>query len=58
MKKLAIFQIIKTKQHKDKLRTRDKILTKELEFLRNRSSFVPIDKASGNVAFVCQRHYA
>ena len=38
------------------MRLKDEIISKELRFLHNKFVVVSIDKASGNVAFVCQRH--
>ena len=37
---------------------KDKNIIKDLQTLHNKFVIVPIDKASGNVAFICQRHYA
>ena len=46
-----------TKNSKNILRLRDEKITEELRVLHNKFAVVSIDKASGNVAIVCQRHY-
>ena len=47
-----------TKKSRNTLRLKDKIVTEELKILLHRFVVVPINKASGNVSFVCQRYYA
>ena len=47
-----IFYLVNT------LRLKNKIVMEELKRLHNKFVVVAIGKASGNVAFVCQRHYA
>ena len=46
-----------TGNSKNTLGLRDEIITEELKMLQNKFVVAPIDKASGNVTFVCQRHY-
>ena len=47
-----------TKNIKNKLGLKDKIVTEKLKLLHNQFVVVSIDHVSGNVAFFCQRHYA
>ena len=46
-----------TKRSKNTLKLKDEIITDELKLLHDKFVVVPIDKASGNDAFVCQKHY-
>ena len=46
-----------TGNSKNILGLRDEIITEELKMLQNKFAVAPIDKASGNVTFVGQRHY-
>ena len=43
---------------KSTLKVKGKIITEELEILKNKFVVVHIDKDSDNVAFVCKNHYA
>ena len=45
-----------TEKHKSTLK--DEIITEELKILHNKFFVIPNSKARGNVAFICQRHYA
>lgn len=45
-----------TKNGKNLLKLKDEIITEKLKMLHNKFAVVPVDKASGNVAFVCQKH--
>ena len=47
-----------TKNSKNKLGLADKIINEELKLLHNKFIVLPMDKASGNVTFICQRHFA
>ena len=47
-----------TEIHKNTLKLEDEIIHEELKMLSNKFVVDPVDKGSGNVAFVCQRHYA
>lgn len=46
-----------TKRSKNTLKLKDEIITDELKLLHEKLVVVPIDKASSNDAFVCQKHY-
>ena len=56
--KPAIYQPKEKQNSKNTLELRDKIITEELLLLHNKFVFVPIDKASSYVHFVCQRQFA
>ena len=46
-----------TERSKNTLKLKDEIITDELKLLHEKLVVVPIDKASSNDVFVCQKHY-
>ena len=44
------------RKSKHTLKVKNKIITEKQKILHN-NAVVPIDKSSGNAAFVCKRHY-
>ena len=45
-----------TKNSKNLLKLKDEIITEKLKMLHNKFAVAPVDKASGNVVFACQKH--
>ena len=46
------------KHHVPNTKLKETAIANELKHLHKKYVIVPIDKANGNVAFICQRHYA
>ena len=47
-----------TENSKNKSGLKDKRITEESKLLHNKSVVASVDNVSGNVPFVCKRHYA
>ena len=58
LKKPNLSTKVATEERKNLLKLKDALFSEEIKTLHNKFIVVPIDKASGNVAFVLQRHYA